>query len=148
MSDPRDPSRPHRPLGDPGTAPENRAQSWPAIGWLAAATAVACLSAWLRFDLVEPLSRTAQCAANPEQFVCQARAVLILLVREERLGWIALVIVLIGTMTGWRSVLAAGFLTAAASLMLYSVEPGAVAVLLASIVLLRSKGSFWRASTG
>ncbi len=148
MSDPSDSSRPHDLAAVPGSAPEDRARPWPAITWLVAAAAVAGLSAWLRFDLLEPLTRTAQCAAAPDLFICQLRAVLIVLVQLERLGWIALAIVVIGLITGLRTIIAAGFLTGAAALMLYSVEPGAVAALLASIVLLRSKGSFWRASSG
>lgn len=109
----------------------------PPAGWLLITVAVAILAAWTRFELVEPLARSAGCAADPGTALCRVRAVVVMLFQGERVGWAALVIALAGSMSGWRWLTGTGMVIGAASLMLYSVEPGAAAVLLASIALLR-----------
>ncbi|MFK7966774.1 MAG: hypothetical protein AB8C46_22665 [Burkholderiaceae bacterium] len=113
----------------------------PPLVWLVLATLVACVCLWLRLDLIEPLSRTAQCAANPDQFACDLRAFLVSLFQRERVGWVALGVTLAGVLIQWRWLVGLGLLVGAAAMMLYSVEPGAAAVLVASLFLLRSAKS-------
>lgn len=118
----------------------HQSTSWlpmPPVGWLLVTVAVAILAAWIRFELVEPLARSAGCAADPGTALCRLRAVVVMLFQGERVGWAALGIALAGSLLGWRWLAGVGMVIGAASLMLYSVEPGAAAVLLASVCLLR-----------
>lgn len=114
---------------------------YPSLIWLVLAVVVASICLWLRLDLIEPLSRTAQCTANPDQLVCQLRSVLVSLFQGERVGWLALGVSLTGVLLQWRWLVAIGLLTGSAAMMLYSVEPGAAAVLLSTLFLLRSAKS-------
>ncbi len=113
----------------------------PPLAWLIVTVAVATVAAWTRFELIEPLARSAACAADPGTALCRVRAVVVMLFQGERVGWAALVIALAGSVSGWRWLTGTGMVIGAASLMLYSVEPGAAAVLLASIALLRRPGN-------
>ncbi len=109
----------------------------PRLSWLLAAAVVALLAAWIRFELVEPLARSAACAADPSVALCQLRAFVVMLFQGERVGWVALLITVLGGLARWRWLTGAGLLIGAAALMLYSVEPAAAAVLLATTLLLR-----------
>lgn len=113
----------------------------PSLPWLVAAGVVALICAWLRFDLIEPLARSAACATEPAQVVCQIRSGLIELFQAERVGWAALLVSLVALLTQSRWLSGIGLLTGSAALILYSVEPGAAAVLLASMLLLRRGSS-------
>jgi len=119
-------------------------ESWlvyPPVIWLMLAALVAGVCLWLRLDLIEPLARTAQCAAEPDQFVCQFRSFLVSLFQRERVGWFALGVSVVGVLTRWRWLLGLALLIGSAAMMLYSVEPGAAAVLLATLFLLRAKNN-------
>ncbi len=113
----------------------------PPLVWLVLATFVACVCLWLRLDLIEPLSRTAQCTANPDQFICDLRAFLVSLFQRERVGWVAFGMAIVGVLIRWRWLVGLGLLVGSAAMMLYSVEPGAAAVLVATLFLLRSTKS-------
>lgn len=121
----------------PAPATQGRWLVHPPIIWLVLAALVAAVCLWLRLDLIEPLSRTAQCVANPDQFVCEFRSLLVSLFQQERVGWVALGISLAGVLLHWRWLVAIGLLTGSAAMMLYSVEPGAASVLLGTLFLLR-----------
>ena len=109
----------------------------PRFAWLLAAVLVALFAAWIRFELVEPLARSAACAADPSTALCQLRAIVVALFQGERVGWVALAIAVAGGLMRWHWLAGLALLVGVAALMLYSVEPGAAAVLLASTVLLR-----------
>ena len=111
--------------------------AYPPLIWLSLAVLVASICLWLRLDLIEPLSRTAQCAANPDQIACELRAVLVSTFQGERVGWAALGVALTGVLLQWRWLVVIGLLAGSAAMMLYSVEPGAAAVLLSTLFLLR-----------
>ena len=98
---------------------------------------VALACAWMRFELIEPLARAAACAAAPDTVLCQLRAGVIGLFQGERMGWAALGVAVLAALLGWRWLAGVALLGGAAALMLYSVEPGAVAALLATLLLLR-----------
>lgn len=142
-------------LENDGPPAARRTRLWPGPIWLLAAVAVMSGSTWLRFEWIEPLSMAARCAASPQAWPCELRASIVMLIQHERLGWIALAVVIAGLLLRLASMRAAayafngaGFLVGAAALMLYSVEPGAVAVLLASLLLLRPGAARWRAHSG
>lgn len=127
-------------LTTPTSATPDANSGWlvhPPLIWLFLAVLVAGICLWLRLDLIEPLSRTAQCAANPDQFACDLRSVLVSTFQGERVGWVALGVSLAGVLVRWRWMVAIGLLVGSAAMMLYSVEPGAAAVLLSTLFLLR-----------
>ncbi len=134
-------------LVDPTGQPRS-AHPWPPFRWLLAAALVIGASAWLRLHWIEPLAWSAHCASNPDQWLCAARSSMVMLIQHERLGWIALSGMALALFTRWRWLFVTAFLLGAASLMLYSVEPGAVATLVGSLVLLRQSPSGRRASSG
>lgn len=117
--------------------PAKRLFIFPSLGWLGAAVVVAAACAWMRFELIEPLARAAACTAAPDTALCQLRAAVIALFQGERMGWAALGVALLAALLGWRWLAGMALLGGAAALMLYSVEPGAVAALLATLLLLR-----------
>ena len=99
--------------------------------WCAAAFAVA---AALRYGLVEPAELTARCDAGAQDAVCSLRAWTIQAFVHQRIGWVALVLAGLASLTAWRALAAAALFVAVAGLVLYATELCAPAALLALLV--------------
>lgn len=96
------------------------------------------LAAAARYRLIEPADMTAHCDGGGQDAWCSVRAWIIQGFVNQRIGWMALVLAVIATVTGWRSVAAAALFAACAGLILYNTELGAPAALLALLVLVRA----------
>ncbi len=113
------------------------------ISWRAAlsvvmicATALAFAAA-ARHGLVEPADVTAHCDGGGQEAWCSVRAWTIQVFVNQRIGWVALALALLATVTAWRSVAAAALFAACAGLILYTTELCAPAALLALLVFVR-----------
>jgi hypothetical protein len=95
------------------------------------------LAAAARHGLIEPADITARCDGGAQAFWCTARAWIIQAFVNQRIGWAALGLALLATVTGWRSVAAAALFAACAGLILYTTELCAPAALLALLVFVR-----------
>ena len=113
------------------------------ISWRAALSVVMicasglALAAAARHGLVEPADVTARCDGGAQDAWCSVRAWTIQAFVNQRIGWAALVLALLATVTAWRSVAAAALFAACAGLILYSTELCAPAALLALLVFVR-----------
>ncbi len=103
---------------------------------LIGATALA-LAAAARHGLIEPADMTARCDGGTQDAWCSVRTWIIQAFVNQRLGWAALVLAVIATVTGWRSVAAAALFAACAGLILYTTEFCAPAALMALLVFVR-----------
>ena len=103
---------------------------------LIGATALA-LAAAARYGLVEPADMTARCDAGAQEVWCSVRAWTIQAFVNQRIGWVALALAAIATLTGWRSLAGAALFAACIGLILYTTELGAPAALLALLVFVR-----------
>ena len=95
------------------------------------------LAAAARYRLIEPADITAYCDGGGQEAWCSVRAWTIQAFVNQRIGWVALVLAVIATVTGWRSVAAAALFAACAGLILYNTELCAPAALLALLVWVR-----------
>ena len=103
---------------------------------LIGATALA-LAAAARHGLVEPADMTARCDGGAPDAWCSVRAWTIQAFVNQRIGWVALALAVVATVTGWRSLAAAALFAACAGLILYTTELCAPAALLALLVFAR-----------
>ena len=103
---------------------------------LIGATALA-LAAAARHGLIEPADMTARCDGGVQDTWCSVRAWTIQAFVNQRIGWVALALAVIATVTGWKSVAAAALFAACAGLILYTTELCAPAALLALLVFAR-----------
>ena len=103
---------------------------------LICATALA-LAAAARHGLIEPADVTARCDGGAKDGWCSVRAWIIQAFVNQRIGWAALTLAVIATVTGWRSVAGAALFVACAGLILYTTELCAPAALLAALVFAR-----------
>ena len=101
-----------------------------------AVTALA-LAAAARYGLIEPADVTARCDGGAIDNLCQVRAWTIQSFVHQRIGWAALGLALVATVTGWRSVAAIALFAACSGLILYTTELCAPAALLALLVFIR-----------
>ena len=95
------------------------------------------LAAAARHGLVEPADLTARCDAGAQEMWCTVRAWTIQAFVNQRIGWAALALALMATVTGWRTVAAAALFVACAGMILYTTELCAPAALLAALVFVR-----------
>ena len=107
-----------------------------AVVVLICATALA-LAAAARHGLIEPADVTARCDGGAKEAWCSVRAWIIQAFVNQRIGWAALTLAVIATVTGWRSVAGAALFVACAGLILYTTELCAPAALLAMLVFVR-----------
>ena len=111
--------------------------------WRTAATVVlTCgaaltLAAAARHGLVEPADITARCDEGGQDGWCTVRAWIIQAFVNQRIGWVALALAALATVTGWRSLAGAALFAACAGLILYTTELCAPAALLAALVFVR-----------
>ncbi len=103
---------------------------------LTAVTALAVAAA-VRYGLIEPADVTARCDGGAIDSLCQVRAWTIQSFVHQRIGWAALGLALVATVTGWRSVAAIALFAACSGLILYTTELCAPAALLALLVFIR-----------
>ena len=96
------------------------------------------LAAAARHGLVEPPDMTAHCDGGAQDVRCNVRAWVIQSFVNQRIGWVALALAMLATVTAWRSIAAAALFVACAGLILYTTELCAPAVLLALLVFVRS----------
>ena len=100
-------------------------------------TTALALAAAARYGLVEPADMTARCDGGAQEVWCSVRAWTIQVFVNQRIGWAALALATIATLTGWRSVAGTALFTACISLILYTTELGAPAALMALLVFVR-----------
>ena len=103
---------------------------------LIGATALA-LAAAARHGLIEPADVTARCDGGAQDVWCSVRAWIIQAFVNQRIGWAALALAVIATVTGWRTLAGAALFVASAGLILYTTELCAPAALLAALVFAR-----------
>ena len=111
--------------------------------WRTAATVVLicgaalALAAAARHGLIEPADITARCDGGGQGGWCTVRAWIIQAFVNQRIGWAALALAALATVTAWRSVAAVALFVACAGLILYTTELCAPAALLAALVFVR-----------
>lgn len=103
---------------------------------LICATALA-LAAAARHGLIEPADVTARCDGGAKDSWCIVRAWIIQAFVNQRIGWAALAMALMATVTGWRTLAGAALFVACVGLILYTTELCAPAALLAALVFAR-----------
>ncbi len=101
-----------------------------------AAVAVALASA-ARFGLVEPPAMAAACDPAPWEGACALRTLLVGAFHEARLGWAALALALLATVTRRRDVAGLALAAGCAGAVLYSAGASVPAALLAALVYAR-----------
>ncbi len=95
------------------------------------------LAAAVRHGLIEPADVTARCDGGATDSWCMVRAWTIQAFVNQRIGWAALALAVLATVTGWRTLAGAALFVACAGLILYTTELCAPAALLALLVLVR-----------
>jgi hypothetical protein len=95
------------------------------------------LAALARHRLIEPADMTAYCDAGAGSALCVLRAWIIQAFVHQRIGWFALALAAIATVTAWRSIAALALCAACAGMVLYTTELCAPACLLALLVFVR-----------
>ena len=95
------------------------------------------LAALARHRLIEPADMTAYCDSGAGGTLCIWRAWIIQAFVHQRIGWFALALAVLATMTAWRSLAALALLSAGAGMVLYTTELCAPAALLAMLVFVR-----------
>jgi apolipoprotein N-acyltransferase len=105
------------------------------------------LAAAARHMLVEPADMTAYCDGGASSGWCIARTWIIQAFVHQRIGWAALALAVLASVSGWRSAAALALWLACAGMVLYTTELCAPAVLLALLVFVRDGQAAAPAST-
>ena len=105
---------------------------------LIGATALA-MAAGARYGLIEPADIAARCGSGAQEVWCTVRFWIIQAFVNQRIGWVALGLAALATVTAWRSVAGAALFVACAGLILYTTELCAPAALLAVLVFVRER---------
>jgi hypothetical protein len=95
------------------------------------------LATLARHRLIEPADITAYCDGGAGGTLCVLRAWTIQTFVHQRIGWFALALAVLATLTAWRSVAALALFAACAGMVLYTTELCAPAALLAMLVFVR-----------
>lgn len=95
------------------------------------------LAALARHRLIEPADMTAYCDGGAGGTVCMLRAWIIQAFVHQRIGWFALALAVLATITAWRSLAAVALFSGGAGMVLYTTELCAPAALLAMLVFVR-----------
>lgn len=106
------------------------------VPWLSIAL-VAALAAAARYMLVEPADIAHLCDSGGGPWWCAVRAGVILTFAHHALGYVALALGVVATVSRVRTVALAAALAGMAGLILYEFEYSAVALLLGLLVLAR-----------
>lgn len=99
------------------------------------------LAFFARHQLIEPADMTAFCDGGAQTTWCSIRAWIIQGFVHRRIGWFALALAALATVTGWRIVAGATLFCACVGLVLYTAELCAPAALLALLVFVRERQS-------
>ena len=105
--------------------------------WLYATAGIMLLSALVRYQLIEPFSWSEWCVASPWEGWCALRSLVIELIQQQRIGWLATIAGMLAILTGWSWAAGSALLCGAFAVVLYAVEPGAFGGLLGLLLLLR-----------
>jgi apolipoprotein N-acyltransferase len=95
------------------------------------------LAAAARHGLIEPADLTARCDRSGHDGWCRLRTWIIQAFVNERIGWTALALAGLATVTARRSVAGVALFLACAGMILYTTELSAPAALLALLVFVR-----------
>jgi apolipoprotein N-acyltransferase len=95
------------------------------------------LAAGLRHRLIEPVHLTAYCDGGAASAWCTLRAWVIQAFVHQRIGWFALAVAVLASITSWRSLAALAILASCAGLVLYTADLCAVALVLSVLVFVR-----------
>ena len=90
-----------------------------------------------RHGLIEPADVTVRCDSGGHDGWCSVRTWIIQAFVNQRIGWAALTLAVLATVTAWRSVAGAALFLACAGMILYTTELSAPAALLALLVFVR-----------
>lgn len=105
------------------------------------------LAALVRHRWIEPADVTAYCDGGAGSAFCILRAWIIQAFVHQRIGWCALALAVLATVTAWRSVATLALFAACAGMVLYTTELCAPAALLAMLVFVRDGQAAAPAST-
>ena len=94
---------------------------------------------YVRYSVIEPASIGAFCEAAATDCWCQIRQAILALLTEQRLGWLAIALAVVSLIltAAWMGWLA--WFVASAGFVLYNAELAAPALLLAGVMLARSR---------
>ncbi len=95
------------------------------------------LATLTRQRLIEPADMTAYCDGGASGTICVLRAWIIQTFVHQRIGWFALALAVLATVTAWPSAAALALFAACAGMVLYTTELCAPAALLAMLVFVR-----------
>lgn len=104
---------------------------------LAIAAVAVALAAAARFGLVEPPAMAAACDPAPWDGACTLRTLLVGAFHQARLGWAAVALALLATITRRRDVAGLALAAGCAGAVLYSADASVPAALLAALVYAR-----------
>lgn len=127
--------RSQRRVGAPRTGPS----LWQRLRWPVLVVSGVWLAAGgVRYGLIEPQAWSEVCeAARWQSVACVLRTATIESFVAQRVGWVALSLAVLATVTRWRPVAVGALAAGTAALVLYTADLGAPAVLLALLVLAR-----------
>jgi apolipoprotein N-acyltransferase len=107
-----------------------------ALALLLGLTALA-LAAGLRHQLIEPVHLTAYCDGGAATGWCTLRAWVIQAFVHQRIGWFALGVAVLASITNWRSLAALAIVSSCSGMVLYTADLCAVALVLSALVFVR-----------
>jgi hypothetical protein len=112
--------------------------AWKSLAVVAVVCVVSLgLAALARHRLVEPADMTALCDGGADSALCVLRAWIIQAFVHQRIGWFALALAALATVTAWLSLAVVALFSACAGMVLYTTELCAPAALLAVLVFVR-----------
>jgi hypothetical protein len=95
------------------------------------------LAAGLRHRLIEPVHLTAYCDGGASSGWCTLRAWVIQAFVHQRIGWFALGVAVLASMTNWRSLAALAIVSSCSGMVLYTADLCTVALVLSALVFVR-----------
>ncbi len=110
------------------------------LPWLIAAAAATTVAGLLRWQLIEPLAWGMRCATDPWSDWCVVRSLILELIQQQRIGWLAAACGLIAVGSANRPAGGLALLAGVFAMTLYAVEPGAVGLLLGLVTLSATAG--------
>lgn len=110
---------------------------WLALALLCAIALASAAAA--RHGLIEPAEFGARCDAGLVDAWCTVRGWIIEAFVQQRIGWFALILALLASISAWRGVAMVALFAACMGLVLYSTELCAPAALLSLLVLVRKR---------
>ncbi len=106
--------------------------------WLFATALVLLVSVLARVQLIEPIAWEQHCATTPWNGWCTLRSAIIVLIQEQRIGWLASVVGLLAFVNHRRWIAGTAWLSGTCAMLLYAAVPGAFAALFGLLLLIRN----------